>query len=696
MSSLSNISSELFFNESKYQILIPNIKYDQPENVTYTDIINSTESRSFAFYDEQLRVYLYARIPQQITGSGDEISSAIRLFFNQLDIHIESSIIDATANINPFNSTTTTTTTPQRTISKQMASFSSKREQPRPGGGPESLPFFSHTYNSRGKDVEPILFEHEQAYCSLFPIDIPIAYIKTRGGHPLLSINFNIAYRPLPSKLNIPKEEEINDDAEYNVDLFDTVDLLSGLSEDPVFAKSGGRPSQHFIVENRSRQPIGNEPFMHTNQSASHLLTLRSHIRETIPLRTGLAVKMRTTNASVTDKTVMMSVELENLAQAECEFLVSKVEVQVSHAVVAPAFTNEAQFPIHLETSDQMVFLYNVTLLEDGTRKPPAPPQRMFSTRRPIPTSSVPPPPSAQQQQEEQVQPQRVTIHVTGSPIINGVCAQQLRSKWNTMLDIANTRQRKDDIPDPRFNSLLTSSTPSYLSRSQTSVATSASVSPGARSVGSPTSVPGQPITHLDSALLSNIKRPIINHPNNNMNINYQQQKNGPVNQVSNGARKAPELQVADGIVISFTAPDTVHVGKVFSLHIFIVNRSKHTRRFQVMIPNRKRQPNSDVLLGTKTELPLLPMEQSVIDPFMDETEFLRQYFENETHEADIISLENNVRLPPLGPSTSQSVDIRFIAVKEKLHTIDLIQLVDEDTGFVTNLRRVLQVFVEN
>lgn len=110
---------------------------------------------------------------------------------------------------------------------------------------------------------------------------------------------------------------------------------------DPVFAKSGGRPSQPFIVENRSRQPIGNDPFMHTNHSAAHLLTLRSHIRETIPLRSGLAVKMRTTNASVTDKTVMMSVELENLAQAECEFLVIKVEVQVSHAVVAPAFTNE-------------------------------------------------------------------------------------------------------------------------------------------------------------------------------------------------------------------------------------------------------------------------------------------------------------------------------------------------------------------
>lgn len=40
-------------------------------------------------------------------------------------------------------------------------------------------------------------------------------------------------------------------------------------------------------------------------------------------------------------------------------------------------------------------------------------------------------------------------------------------------------------------------------------------------------------------------------------------------------------------------------------------------------------------------------------------------------------------------------MDIQFIAVKEKLHTIDLVQLVDQDTGFVTNLRHVLEVFVE-
>ncbi|CAO3596461.1 unnamed protein product [Absidia cylindrospora] len=668
MATLSNVSSELLFNETKYQVLIPNLNYEKLDNISYNDIITATDHRSYAFY-------------------GDDVSEAVQTFFNQLDIHIESSVID--------NTPQTSSTNHQRTLSKQISTLSSapsspqlsKRDQSRPGS--ETLPFFSHTYNS--KDPEPMVFEHNQAHCCLFPVDIPIVYIKTRGAHPSLAINMNIAYRPLPSKFS--SKEEQSDDAEYDVDLFDTVDLLSGLGEDPIFLEAGDRPSQHFIMENRLRQPNMNDGMMQTGHSTPQLLTLRSHVRESIPLRPGLMVKMRTTNASTTDKTVMMSVELENPLEADCEFSVSKVDVQVSHAVVAQAFTQEVQVPVHLNTSDQMVFLYNVTLLEDGSTKPPTQPQRMFSTRRPLPQQpSTPNSPSLHQ--EERIQPQRVTIHVYGRPIINGIYAQTLRSKWNTMLDVTSMRQKRDDVPDPRFNSLLSSSSPSYLTRSQTSVATSVSVSPGARSVGSPI----QPPMSMDG-VFGGLNRPIVNQ--------LHQQKAGVISTPhvhdssalnspgGNGARRVPELEVADGIVISFTAPELVRVGKIFSLHIFIVNRSKHTRRFQVMIPNRKRQAQPDVLIGNKTALPLLPMEQSAIDPFMDENEFLRQYFENETHEADMISLENNIRLCPLGPSTSQTVDIRFIAVKEKLHTVDLIQLVDQDTGFVTNLRHVLEVFVE-
>ncbi|KAG0173901.1 hypothetical protein DFQ30_006732 [Apophysomyces sp. BC1015] len=548
---------------------------------------------------------MYARIGYQVTGMGEEVTTAINAFYNQLDVHIEASIVEA---IQP----------------------------------PSHAPPNPHRSLSS----------------------------KTRGPHPQLSVNLNFSYRPLPTHRATLEANE-TDDAEYDTDLFETVDLLSGLAEDPMFSAQSQKPLQRFVMESHTRHASGS--FIQASHSSSQLLTLRRHIREMIPVRSGLAVKMRTTNASVTDKMVMMSVELENPTDAGCEFIVEKIDVQVSHAVVSVAFSEETPFPVNLNTSDQMVLLYDVTLLEDGSVKPPTQPQRMFPSRR---AAAAAPPPHPAHYQDERLQPQRVSIVVHGTPVVEGIPAALMRSKWNTMLDVTGMRQRKDDPnpPDPRFSSLLASSTPSYLTRSA-SLSTSVSVSPGARSVGSPVSQ----ITSIDG--IAGKKRMVLNMP--------------PAARDHVGARRAPEVEIADGIVVSFTVPDIITMGKIFPLHIFIVNRSKHTRRFQVTIPNRKRHVPETFNNPTKTILPPLPIDQQPIDPFMDEAEFLRQYFENETHEADIVCLENNVRLSPLGPFTSQTVDVRFIAVKEKLHTIDLIQLVDQDTGFVTNLRHVLEIFVE-
>lgn len=328
-----------------------------------------------------------------------------------------------------------------------------------------------------------------------------------------------------------------------------------------------------------------------------------------------------------------------------------------------------------LETLDQMVFLYNVTLLEDGSAKPPQQPQRIFPVRH-RPTPSMP-----MHYQDERLQPQRVSIQVFGAPVIDGVRADTMRSKWNTMLDVSTMRQKREE-PDPRFSSLLASSSPQMDPRSSASLATSVSVSPGARSLGSP-------LVDPKKRMLTTMDTPGSQTPVMNRAL--------PPPPPSSAAAGPPttrrsDVEIVDGIVVSFTVPPIIRVGKEFPLQVFIVNRSKHTRRFQVMVPNRKRQHPSTDAMANKS---ILPVEQSTVDPYMDETEFLRLYFENETHEADIICLENNVRLSPLGPSTSQSVDIRFIAVKEKLHTIDLIQLVDQDTGFVTNLRHVLEIFVD-
>ncbi|KAG0252445.1 hypothetical protein BG011_006955 [Mortierella polycephala] len=159
--------------------------------------------------------------------------------------------------------------------------------------------------------------------------------------------------------------------------------------------------------------------------------------------------------------------------------------------------------------------------------------------------------------------------------------------------------------------------------------------------------------------------------------------------QALNGVTQGgPEHDGGDGIVVSFAVTDRVVVGKIFNLEIFIVNRSRHIRRYTLVVPNRKRAKGGDPSQGSKV-LPPLPsgelaaVQNVPIDPYMEESELLRRHVDNETTEADIICLENN------------NLNLRFIAIKEQLHTIDLVQLVDNDTGFVTNLRNCLCFMAE-
>ncbi|KAF9106763.1 hypothetical protein BGX27_009035 [Mortierella sp. AM989] len=173
------------------------------------------------------------------------------------------------------------------------------------------------------------------------------------------------------------------------------------------------------------------------------------------------------------------------------------------------------------------------------------------------------------------------------------------------------------------------------------------------------------------------------------------------LDQALNGsALSRADQESSDGIVVSFAVTDRVVVGKIFNLEIFIVNRSRHIRRYTLVVPNRKRAKGSDPSQGSKVLPPLPSGERAVIqnvpiDPYMEEPELLRRHVDNETTEADIICLENNIRLSPLYPLTCQNLNLRFIAIKEQLHTIDLVQLLDNDTGFITNLRNCLCFMAE-
>ncbi|CAM0139125.1 hypothetical protein VKS41_007843 [Umbelopsis sp. WA50703] len=645
-------SMEHLFNEASLQIHIPNL--DKSHTKSDSDIL-TTAQREFAFYDEHLDVYLVAKIPHGVAGS--EHAATAKSLFDQLDIHVEAAIHESAAHSSPPQQ--------QRASVRLSSSPSSPRTsstQKRESMRPENPPYFTNTLTTRGKESVSTIIDADGAHCCIYQMSIPVVYMKTRSNTPHFSITTTASYRPLPEAV---EDDSSTDESEYDIDSFATINLLQGLSDG--LMSSSEQMLQRFPTEDQLRRNNSQALTQAPRQTSTQVLTLKRSVRKILPVRSGISVKMRTTNASMADKVITMSVDLENEESSGCPFEIEKVEVQVANAVISLAYTKEDLFPITLETLDQMVLLYRVTLLADGVSKP-AEPTRKFQSRY-----TQGPPVTTQPVMDERLQPQRVSIHVLGAPIIDGVRVATMHSKWNTVLDVSSMRQRRDDnvVSVPRLSSVLPGS-----SGMQTPVSARGTHTPKSNSVSGPRSEASPSGTPVDA---NQRRRMVMSMP-----------------PAPPATRKPAEVEVSDGIVVSFTVSGTIQVGRIFTLHIFLVNLSKHTRRFQVIVPNRKRNYSDVMNIQPQAGRAGNPLKDLPIEPYLEDTEFIRQFLDNETQEADLVALESNVRLSPLDPSTSQNVSIRFIAVKDSLHTIDIIQLVDMDTGFVTNLRNVLEIFVES
>lgn len=174
-----SISTELFFNEAEFRLIIPN----HPKETEGEDpiAIIKANPREFAFYgkesrsvpeyssclqvflDEHLQVYLLASVSRQISGAGEEVKDAIHSFYNQLEVTVDATFLDTiTPNLNRSSSITT------------QSSPTSPKIHQRRTINEVSTPFFTQAYNRNNKNAEFLLFEQEDTFCCLYPIIVPI------------------------------------------------------------------------------------------------------------------------------------------------------------------------------------------------------------------------------------------------------------------------------------------------------------------------------------------------------------------------------------------------------------------------------------------------------------------------------------------------------------------------------------------
>ncbi|CAG8575587.1 22313_t:CDS:2 [Dentiscutata erythropus] len=711
-------SREALLNLATLEIIVPNgiIKFTE-ENI---DTIFNKKSRTIAFYDEQLCFYLLISLPHD-SGISDLVIA--KAFFQQLEINVEASMVDASNLSVPAPPAQSIYRYPPGKSGKSRSS--SATTSPSIPGTPtcssmyknlnkasEGTVIYSNTYNLSLDERGMMVTKRKGCWNCVIPLNAPIVLAQSRAHSPALSLSVSTSLLPLVE--DISKHEIIPPTSEsYAAHHFGKMNLLAGLNDDPAFGDSA-----IFRLPSTRLPGICNEPKRSIYPAVQ---SVKRSCRKMLNVKSALSVQLRTTNVSPLENTILVSVVLaNNSAEKTGSFVVESIKMNIPHGFVTKyelTHKSEAvdEFPMTLHPVDQATFLYNVTVLE----KPPLPktdppqhcptpsPNSCVSSRRNSVasifsnTSFEPPPPPEEDQQRS------LSVIIKGSPIFEGEKISCIESEWSCTLDLNSLLNNDDSL------------SPNKLSRSNQRTL---SLTSKFRSLSSASSISSRSSLYLPTGITTptvsrNFYSAMMNgYINKQINVMHDNESLYSVNGILSGGRtmipKSPTTNIENSVVMSFFVNTNIIVGQVFTIQVYIVNKSSHVQNLAIIVPNKKR-PNesavrilSPISLSSKsskssklssvghTDILIHGNPPSQIEPFMEETEYLKKYFDVETPDADIVCLENNVRVGPLNPSSSEYVTLHFIAVKESLHVVELIQVVNTDTGFITNLRNVLEVLV--
>ncbi|CED82930.1 TRAPP II complex, Trs65 [Phaffia rhodozyma] len=137
----------------------------------------------------------------------------------------------------------------------------------------------------------------------------------------------------------------------------------------------------------------------------------------------------------------------------------------------------------------------------------------------------------------------------------------------------------------------------------------------------------------------------------------------------------------------------TVRPLEPFTLEVFVFNKSDRIRRFVVGVPEKRRgrlagpaevQGHSGETGG----------DGDVEDGRMGISQLRSRLAEHLSSTTPLIPLENNIRVGPLLPRSSQSVRMKFLALTEGVHSVDTLAIIGIGDSFAVNLKSVCNIIV--
>ncbi len=151
------------------------------------------------------------------------------------------------------------------------------------------------------------------------------------------------------------------------------------------------------------------------------------------------------------------------------------------------------------------------------------------------------------------------------------------------------------------------------------------------------------------------------------------------------------------GVTMTFTGPSSEHPiypGIPFIWSIFIVNRSDRARKLALMAIPKRRRAEPRITRPPSTGYGSVKKDPKIADAFVDENIVYAMQRNSTVDSTEIICLSTDTRVGPLAPSACYEVEMKFMALKVGIVTIEAIRVVDVGTQEHVDIKDLPNIIV--
>lgn len=162
------------------------------------------------------------------------------------------------------------------------------------------------------------------------------------------------------------------------------------------------------------------------------------------------------------------------------------------------------------------------------------------------------------------------------------------------------------------------------------------------------------------------------------------------------------------GITVTFTAPShKIFVGEEFSWIVSVVNQSLNQsatarKLAMVVIPRWRRNESRGIRLPSISRAPdgshghsKPPQDRDVAEAILDDSVVYAMQNSSVVDNAELVCLNADVRIGPLAPGTCNTVELKFLTLKEGIVGVDAIRIVDLGNNEHVDIRQLPTIVVE-